>query len=75
MGQCDEGKLKFLTTQELKQLWIEACKRWAATPDREAPNIAAVEEELDRRNEGLQFHLVRKELAVLARSHKDQTSL
>ena len=64
----ERRKLKSLTTDELRQLWVDACKNWAANPGREEPNIAAVEGELDFRNEGLPFHLVRDELASLARS-------
>jgi hypothetical protein len=62
----DERQLKSLTTDELKRLWVEACKSWAPTPDIEPPEVADVEAELDFRQEGLPFHLVREELAILA---------
>jgi hypothetical protein len=58
-----------VTTDELKQLWVEACKSWAANPDAEPAGMAEVEAELDLRNEGLPFHLVQNELAILASSH------
>ena len=44
--------LKSLTTDELKRLWVEACRSWAASPDAEPAGIADVEAELDFRNEG-----------------------
>jgi hypothetical protein len=62
----DERQLKSLTTDELKRLWVEACKRWAPTSDIETPEVADVEAELDLRKQGLPFHLVREELAILA---------
>jgi hypothetical protein len=61
----DERQLKSLTTDELKRLWVEACKSWAPTPDIEPLEVADVEAELDFRQEGLPFHLVREELAIL----------
>lgn len=48
--RCD---LKSLTTSELKQRWVEACKSWATNPGVEPAGIAAVEAELDRRDERL----------------------
>jgi hypothetical protein len=66
--------LKSLTTDELKQLWIEACKQWVANPDGEEPDIGDIEEELDLRNEGLPFHLVRNELAILVGARKGSSS-
>ena len=65
----DERQLKSLTTDELKRLWVEACKSWAPAPDIEPLEVADVEAELDFRQEGLPFHLVREELAILA-SHR-----
>jgi hypothetical protein len=62
----DELQLKSLTTNELKRLWVEACKSWARAPDIEPLEVADVEAELDLRREGLPFHLVREELAILA---------
>jgi hypothetical protein len=62
----DERQLKSLTTDELKRLWVEARKRWAPTPDIGPLEVADVEAELDLRKEGLPFHLVREELAILA---------
>jgi hypothetical protein len=62
----DERQLKLLTTDELKRLWVEACKSWAPTSDVEPLDVADVEAELDLRHEGLPFHLVREELAMLA---------
>ena len=62
----DERQLKSLTTDELKRLWVEACKSWAPTSDVEPLDVADVEAELDLRQEGLPFHLVREELAMLA---------
>jgi hypothetical protein len=64
--------LKSLTTEELQQLWVEACRSWAAYPDVEPPGIAELEAELDIRNEGLPFHVVREELTILARGRKSQ---
>jgi hypothetical protein len=61
-----ERQLKSLTTDELKRRWVEACKRWARTSDFEPLDVADVEAELDLRREGLPFHLVRQELAMLA---------
>ena len=65
----DKRQLKSLTTDELKRLWVEACKSWAPSPDIEPLEAADVEAELDFRQEGLPFHLVREELAILA-SHR-----
>ena len=62
----DERQRKSLTTDELKRLWVEACKSWAPTSDVEPLDVADVEAELDLRLEGLPFHLVREELARLA---------
>ena len=62
----DERQLKSLTTDELKRLWVEACKSWAPAPDIEPLEVGDVEAELDLRREGLPFHLVREELAILA---------
>ena len=62
----DERQLKSLTTDELKRLWVEACKSWARTSDFEPLDVAGVEAELDLRQEGLPFHLVREELAMMA---------
>jgi hypothetical protein len=70
----DGRELKSLTTEELKQLWIEACKRVVVSPDGEEPDIADVEEELDLRNEGLPFHPVRNELATLVGARKGNSS-
>ena len=61
----DERQLKSLTTDELKRLWVEACKSWAPTSDVEPLDVADVEAELDLRQEGLPFHLVQEELAML----------
>jgi hypothetical protein len=61
-----ERQLKTLTTGELKRLWVEACKSWTPTSDIEPLDVADVEAELDLRKEGLPFHLVREELAILA---------
>ena len=61
----DERQLKSLTTDELKRLWVEACKGWAPTPDIEPLEVADVEAELNLRKEGLPFHLVREQLAIL----------
>ena len=60
-----ERQLKSLTTDELKRLWVKACKSWAPTPDIAPLDVADVETELDLRKEGLPFHLVRDELATL----------
>ena len=65
----DERQLKSLTTGELKQLWVEAFKIWAPNPDIGPLEVADVEAELDFRKEGLPFHLVREELAILATYH------
>ena len=62
--------LKSLTTDELKRLWVEACRSWAANRDAEPAGIADVEAELDFRNESLPFHLVRNELAILGSGHR-----
>jgi hypothetical protein len=62
----DERQLKSLTTDELKRMWVEACKSWAPTSDIEPLEVADVEAELDLRKEGLPFHLLREELAILA---------
>jgi hypothetical protein len=62
----DKRQLKLLTTDELKRLWVEAFKSWTRTPDIEPLEVADVEAELDHRREGLPFHLVREELAILA---------
>ena len=62
----DERQLKSLTTDALKRLWVEACKSWAPNSDVEPLDVADVEAELDLRQEGLPFHLVREELAMLA---------
>jgi hypothetical protein len=63
-GRKSERDLKRVTTAELKQFW-KACRRLAANPDGEEPDLAHLEEELNRRNEGLPIHLVREELATL----------
>jgi hypothetical protein len=65
----DERQLKSLTTDELKRLWVEAFKIWAPNPDIGPLEVADVEAELDFRKEGLPFHLVREELAILATYH------
>jgi hypothetical protein len=62
----DERQLKSLTTDELKRLCLEAFKIWAPNPDIGPLEVADVEAELDLRKEGLPFHLVRQELAILA---------
>ena len=72
----DERQLKSLTTDALKRLWVEACKSWAPNSDVEPLDVADVEAELDFRQEGLPFHLVREELAMLAgRGVASNTSL
>jgi hypothetical protein len=53
----DERQLKSLTTDELKRLWVEACKSWAPTPDIGPLEVADVEADLDLRKEGVPFHL------------------
>jgi hypothetical protein len=67
-------RLSSLTTDELKRLWIEACKRLVVNPGGEEPDIADVEEELDLGNEGLPFHLVQNELAILVGARKGSSS-
>jgi hypothetical protein len=47
---------------------VDACRSWVANPEVEPASIAGVEAELDLRNEGLPFHLVQNELAILAHS-------
>ena len=49
---------------------VEACRSWVANPGIEPSGIAEVEAELDIRNEGLPFHVVRKELAILGSGHR-----
>src|SRR5215469_15471676 len=51
----DELQLKSLTTDELKRLWVEACKSWAPTPDIEPLEVADVEAELDFPTRGSAF--------------------
>src|ERR1700751_3358372 len=36
----DERRLKSLATDELKRLWVEACKSWAPAPDVEPLEVA-----------------------------------
>jgi hypothetical protein len=69
-GLKDRRGLESLTADELKQLWVEACKSWTANSDVEPAGIEELEAELDFRNEGLAFHLIRNELAILASSQK-----
>jgi hypothetical protein len=49
------SRRKSLTTDELKRLWVEACRSWAANRDAEPAGIADVEAELDFRNESCPF--------------------
>ena len=62
----DERQLKSLTTGELKRLWVDAFKSWAPNPDIGSLEVADVQAERDLRKEGLPFHLVWEELAILA---------
>jgi hypothetical protein len=52
----DRNQLKLLTPDELERLQVEACKRWAPTPEVEPVQVAEAKAELDLRQEGLAFH-------------------